>query len=242
MTDQATFLRLSAYLDNELSEHERRTVEALLRRDPDAAATMAELQALQIDMLRAFASEPTARLDGGATAPTVAPPLRRRHRGGRALTAGAALAASVLIGVWVAQEPSQDRLERTFPDPASSAIAAIFETARTGEIRRVGDATIIVMGTFVAASGAPCREFERSEADRPAIAIGLGCREPSGEWRIASFDVNTPERAADGRFRPASSGARDDVGALLERLGAGRALSPKEEARLISSTWSSSID
>ncbi|MBT0993451.1 anti-sigma factor [Cellulomonas sp. DKR-3] len=74
MRDDETRELLGAYALDAVSDDERRAVDALVARDPDAAAELAELRAAAADLATALAAEPPADLRGRVLAAAAATP------------------------------------------------------------------------------------------------------------------------------------------------------------------------
>lgn len=275
--DDRLFERLSAYLDGELAGPDKAAFERRLETDPDLAAALADLTALGGDLRAAFAVEPAAGASDPPWAAVADPPLAPRRAGarrgggrGEALRRGAArpaawraaaaaaLALAVGLGAWRAwlPEAAQNSSDRF----ALGAIQTdhplwpVLESQPTGSEVGVGKASVVVVGTFFAADGAPCREIERLDVEGAGTAtiagLAIACRTgqgPSnrGAWEMVfASETSAPAASAPSdAIAPASGAGPDSLDRRLEQaldqLGAGPALGAQEEARLIEAGWDS---
>ena len=95
------------------------------------------------------------------------------------------------------------------------------------------------MLTFRDEAGHPCREFEIA-GDRPGeLEFGIACRRSSdGVWHVPIVVAAQPtDTTPESGFAPASGPAGDALEATLDALGAGPAITPEEEARLLELGW-----
>ena len=88
---------------------------------------------------------------------------------------------------------------------------------------------VTIVGTHVTEAGMICRAF--SVAERAGGMAGLACREEEG-WRLRAAVA----RAGGGGYQPAS-GLDPVIGEVLERLGAGPALSAEDETAARRRGW-----
>jgi hypothetical protein len=168
--------------------------------------------------------------------------LPRRGGGGRPVAwAPAAMAACLALALGFgagfsarAPLPPSPQAGALSVGAASGAALAAFETAASGAERD----GLRLAASFRDGSGRPCREFETLAADGLPAAAGVACREGEG-WRVlAMAAVAAPQTGpGDGAYAPAGGDGPDALGALLDVLGAGPALSPEEEAALIAGGW-----
>lgn len=247
--------RLSAYRDGELSPSEAAEVEERLRADPllrdrmDAFdAVDASLRRLGDDMLRDADVQSSAstvdrvdRIDAAARGrPTRAvrsggPSLRRRSPRAT-LALAASIAAPLAIAGWLLTggDGAPQRLI-VGPVPSDGVLARVLESEPTGGARRDGETVVVPLATFIDAAGRACREVERAETT--AIDVAIACRAADGGWTIeASQRVDLAEEL-DPNLAPAAGAEDDALASALDRLGAGPALSPSEEAALLARSW-----
>jgi hypothetical protein len=241
---------LMAYADDELDPVRRKEVEALLERDPEARAMVRKFRE-STDLLKGGLDTvleqpiPQRLIDAiGATAPSSnpnivelpIPPARAR----RTFWPGFAAAASLVVAVGLVG--SILLLDRAGPPgtdvAATQALQQALERLPSGTVLETDDGVRVTpVLTFRASDGRVCREFER---ETPAAhTIGVACRDEAERW-VAEVEVErdtTPDGNAEDAYLPAG-GAEDPISELLDRLGAGTALSAEEESRLRETGWS----
>jgi hypothetical protein len=241
---------LMAYADGELDPVRRKEVEALLERDPEARAMVRKFRE-STDLLKGGLDTvleqpiPQRLIDAiGATAPSSdsnivelpIPPARPR----RTFWPGLAAAASLVVAVGLVG--SILLLDRAGPPgtdgAATQALQQALERLPSGTVLETDDGMRVTpVLTFRASDGRVCREFERETPG--SHTIGVACRDEEERW-VAEVEVErdtTPDGNAEDVYLPAG-GAQDPISELLDRLGAGAALSAEEESRLRETGWS----
>ena len=244
--------RLAAFVDGELSPEDAAEVVMHLASDPIDQAYVDELMALNVIIADAYDTplhEPvppeilaTIAANGEPTAkeaPVVSLAGFRRSRrfatwGGAALAAGIAVflvapglqspdLADVALGLIVADHPQ------------SLALSEL----ETGATRKIGDdAEISITASFRTSSKGVCREFAVHHETEPNLVSGIACpaADTPGGWVVeASVAVLSNDNATT--FTPASGESSDLVGDFLDKVGAGRALTPDEEVDARSNGW-----
>jgi len=243
---------LMAYVDNELDEERRVEVEAVLARDAQARDLVERFRrSAQVlgEGLDEVLREPVpqrlvdaARGEGRgagvvALRPAAPKPLAE-HWPGLAAAASVILTAGVLVGAWLfggAEDPvdvlAADPLQRALENRPSGAVLVFGE----------GSGQVVPMLTFRAADGRPCREFEREIGN--SGTFGVACRSAQGRW-VTQIEMQRQLLTSDAsveHYVPAA-GAGDPLSDVLDRLGASAALTPQEEAVLLSTGWEATPD
>lgn len=221
---------LSAYLDGELDEAQRRQVEALLAADPGARQRLARMQRADALLRAAFplpadgAADPLAARILGSKAPQRPAAGRARYRRTTLLTAMAAGLAALAVG-------SALLLGRGTGSRADAALQAALDQLPSGSERIDGDRRIRPLLSFRADDGRWCRVYARQSAS--AGEEGLACRDERG-WQLLAQDAGS----ADGSLHPAGSSAAID--SRMQQLGNGPTLEADAERQLIAQGWRSS--
>ena len=186
------------------------------------------------------------RQPSAEAAEPASPPAPRWRKWAAPAAIAAAIALTVnlgglLFGGWFADDWGQ----RNLGDPTHLGVAALdgplhgpLERAASGELSEDGVRPSL---TFRAADGRPCREFEIERPNSDKLELGVACRSPEGRWRVEAMayaPLQTPETPSGGGYSPASgaTGGATFEG-VLDALGAGPALTPDEEAALLSQRW-----
>jgi hypothetical protein len=231
--------RLAAFADGELSPEEAAQVAMHLADHPADQAYVDEVMAANATLAAAFAApldEPVPpRLLAAAGAP-VATVVPLRRRGGAALglgLGGLALAASVAVAalLWPAAPV------RLSPGavPPGSALARALDTLPSGVPADLEGRPAMILASLPV-DGGFCREVERVDRDAALLELALACRIEGG-WRVALVLAEPLlETSADG-FVPAGGVETAGLGPFLDRLGAGMALTPAEEAAAMADGW-----
>ncbi|MBP0465894.1 hypothetical protein J5Y09_18355 [Roseomonas sp. PWR1] len=215
VTDETLLL----FVDGLLPDAEAEAIAAAIESDP-ALAERAALLAEGRDAARgAFADTLAEPVPAHLVAAAMAPAAGNDNRPGWRRT-GFGLLAGVAAGFALALSlPSGDGDGMLTP----RILAALDSRAGT-----VGGG-VVVAGTHATEAGMICRAF--TVAERAGGMAGLACREENG-WRLRAAVA----RAGGGGYQPAS-GVDPLIGEVLERLGAGPALSAEEEAAARRRGW-----
>lgn len=243
MTHTWTESEIAAFMAGRLHGADAERIAAALERDADAQAAaerMGEADALDDVLRAAFAAAPGEEPPAALRAALLADPgkvavLPRRPRSGRipaALAAGLALAAGFGAG-WGLRSPDAPAAPAAIAvGPATGGARLALDVARSG----VAQGGIAPTATFRDGAGRICREFDALDVGGAPQAAGVACRE-GADWRILLLAEHPEAPGTDDGFAPAGAAAADPIGAFLDRLDAGPALSPDEEAALISRAW-----
>lgn len=125
-----------------------------------------------------------------------------------------------------------------------SALERLLETKATGvsealPVAALGaqkDVTLIL--TFRDRQQRPCREFESAPRGTSNLDVAVACRNVDGGWTIeGAARVTATTEKAPPDFRPAGGNGVLALESVLKVLGASAAISPDDEAALISSGW-----
>lgn len=247
---------IAAFMAGRLDGADAERIALALEDDPAAQAAAERLETAAPPhpadaMLRAAFAAPMAepapaRLAAAVLAePGKVASLPRRGGGARPMTwAPAAMAACLALALgfgagFSLRGPADAPQTLAAAAPlsvgaASGAALAAFETAASG----AEGAGLRLAASFRDGAGRPCREFEALGADGLPAAAGVACREGEG-WRVLAMAAVAAGPAAPGGdgYAPAGGDGADTLGAMLDALGAGPALSPEEEAALIAGGW-----
>lgn len=211
---------IGAFVDGELSEIERRRVEAALVDNP--------VLAQQVEAERRLRTLLKARFDPISEAPvperleqTVREgakvvPLPRRS--GWAAPQWAAIAATLVLGLLLGRQlhPERDPLLATGP------LAQALETQLASA--QPPNASVRIGLTFKAHDGAWCRTFEQKRLD------GIACRQ-DGSWRLRQLSAG-PEQVTE--YRQARSGG---IAAEAQDMAADAPLDAEQEHVAVASGW-----
>jgi hypothetical protein len=202
--DDAT---LMAYVDGELAPDAVAAVEAAVAADPALADRVGRLRMLRTRLRAAYApvlDEPVperlvAALSPASPVPRTplpAPAARESPSSRRRLPRWLAMAASLVLGVMLAQW-----LPRPSPLPLDDDLVARGALARALEQQLAGEVAEVATGiSFRGRDGRYCRTFQPG-ATTPGFA-GLACRQPEG-WRVEVLAASASGRS--GELRTASS-------------------------------------
>jgi len=227
--------RIAAYVDGELTDEARATLEREASIDPALAARIAREQGLRMRLTRAFEpvlAEPIPeRLQAAVSAAvTIGEPARRAAR--FTVPQWGALAASLLLGVIVgAKFLGGDPMLTT--SGAGLTAGGALESALTSQLpaRAAGRDAVIVGLTFKARSGEFCRTF--TARTREPFA-GLACRD-SERWRIDALAAMPP--VAGGDVRAAGSALPSEILAHVTDRIEGEPLDAEAEADAQARGW-----
>lgn len=237
--------RLQALVDS--GEQARRAFDATLEAPLPPALIAAILQAPLPAPVRAAApAAPASARRPEAAAPGPGGRLRGWLGLGRSGFGGAAAFASLallalggLIGYQLhAPGPGAAPLASAGELLRQPALAVALETAPSGRRLRAGGDKIELVASFAGADGRFCREFSASHpAPIEQDEVGVACREPDGQWRVA-FVQRAPQQA--GAYRTAGDALHEAVDAYVSRHLPGGALSAAQEQALLLRGWSGS--
>ncbi len=155
-------------------------------------------------------------------------------RPGRPALVATAAAALVLMGLAIGR--------MAWSPPGDIDLTVALETRTSGPVDTgEGPARLLLVGTFLASDGRPCREYEILDDAARSQTRGLACRSGSGVWTDEVVHVSrlaAPVDRSDGAFVPAEGGGTSAIlDPTLDRLGAGMVLTPSEEDALIRRAW-----
>lgn len=240
---------LAAFADGELSPEDAARVVMHLADHPADQAWVDDLMASNALLARAYAAplaEPvpdrfrdlilpeTAVKDTGAKVIPFRARLRRAlpAMGGLGLAAAAALAAVVVM----TQPGTDDARLAAGPVPADSVLGRALDGQQSGTATPFGSGELTILATLPAANGY-CREFEVMDGSASRLDLGLACRSGEG-WTV---DVALTEALVNDPGDDGFTSASGDEAATLDRWltarQAGMALTPEEEAALITGGW-----
>lgn len=218
VTDETLLL----FVDGLLPEAEAETIAAALETDPELAERAALLVEGRDAARGAFADALAEPVPTGLIAAAMAPVAENDNRPGWRRT-GIGMLAGIAAGFALAFAlPSGEGDGMLTP----RILAALDSRGGT-----VGGG-VTVVATHVTEAGTVCRAF--SVAERAGGMAGLACREEEG-WRLRAAVA----RAVGGAYQTAS-GVDPVIGEVLERLGAGPALTAEEEAAAGRRGWTPS--
>lgn len=227
--------QIAAFVDDELDTAARARVAEASLRDPEIAARIAAERALR-ETLRAHfaplanASVPQDWIDTirNATAEPVVAHLdaARARRGWRGPWAGAAIAASLVIGVAIGAQWHRSGPVVAGPGGlyASGDLARALDTQLAAA---QAGAPIRIFGTFRRQQGDLCRVFAG------AVASGIACHGDAG-WRMEQVRPGVgPE---SGAYRQAGS-AQGDLMAAAQAMAKGDPLDAEQEHAALQHDW-----
>lgn len=244
-----------AYADGQLPAERRAHVEALLARDEDARRMLDRFEGTRAaiaPLASEWMAEPVPRSMVETILRHPSAPSRPEPREGQAsvqpatavarpaaneswfssriaLAASIALAVGLVAGQWFGERWGGQ------PDPWAQ-LAHTLQTVPSGQPMSAASGSATVLGTFRAADGRICREFEQQRRER--LVHGLACR-TDGNWVV---QVSWDRGPADGPneqaqvFTPASD-EPDTLQAVLDAMQLGPTLDAGEERALIEKGW-----
>jgi hypothetical protein len=237
---------LMAYLDGELDNAARASVEAAMVAEPELARRVARQRALR-EQLR-------ATFDPTLTEPIPERLLAAARGGSKQASAGrvesfrrgaarpwawpqwGALAASLILGVLIAPllhrtpAPSPLQIDRTGV-LASGVLAQALSQQLAGD--QSTSAPVRIGISFRSQSGAYCRTFELLE---PGAVAGVACRQRQS-WRLQALAAAGASPSGAGAYQPAASHMPAAIERTVEGLIAGDALDAKAEAAARGRGW-----
>lgn len=214
MTDDIEFETLSAYVDGELPEAERRRVEQVLAVDPAKRSEVRRLRENTSLVRAAFnealtAEAPQHVVDAINAAVThsirdtmITEPRRAKHAFAFWPTALAASLAAVVVGLATSYLVTDYRIEQRMAQLASgreadqilrdSTLSAALEQQISGQAVKWtnpdtgASGRITPVRTFKSKTGQWCREFDSvlTREEQSEMRRGIACREPEGTWKI----------------------------------------------------------
>ena len=247
-------IRLSAYLDGELSPEDMAATEAMIAEDEAVAARLEALAAAQADFDAAASEIDDVPMSAGLSAliddleigavgndapsNVVAFPFWKRAGAfvekHRAIAAGVVVAAGTMTLTTAIpdQVASVDTLSGTYY--ADSGLGQVLEVAASGTQNDIGNgATVTPRFTFASDDGF-CRvaDVSSSRTDGRLVA----CRAENA-WRIAIATFGEAPSTSRGAYRTASAAGSQSVEAFLDAAMSDAPLDLAVEADLISSDW-----
>jgi len=227
--------QLMSYVDGEASAETRAEVEAALAADETLRRRLAEERRLRRHMANLYApalTEPVPdRLTGlfrGEETNVVA--FKRPNPAPspwRWLATAAAVAASLVLGVFVGQQldmrqaGAQEASMLRAQGPLATALQTELASSQSAA------APIRIGISFTGPAGQPCRTFETADA------AGLACRS-DGEWRLALLASTPSPRASE--YQQAGSAAGLVMSAAQEMI-VGEPMSAAQERQARDAGW-----
>ena len=248
---------LMAYADGTLDSEAQEAVEARLAESPELRDLVERMQRSAELLAEAFdapmkEAPPQALIDTILGEQSNVVSLGRRQSrgtwgqwGGLSIAASIALAVGIGIGSWVLG-PGTGLQGNTYlavgPVPQDSVLHQVLETRPSGDALTLGSGgqKMVTVLTFRDGAGRPCREVEMVHADLTDLPaeVGIACRDGGGTWIMEGAVEVAVDLVRDGEtFRPVAGPDAETVEAVLEAIGAGPALSPDDEARLLENGW-----
>jgi hypothetical protein len=235
---------LIAYAKGAVTPERARQIERYLDGDTDARRVIEDFRRMQgltsgtsggqngEPARRRRNNAPMPKSPGPAVAPGLTKTARQSTPGKKATAVAAALTviAALGLGGFLLGQDEESPLALGRLSTIDTLSAALTRLA-SGTPDMAGDRAITVLMTFRDAERRACRKFEISDTSPTASRIAAVACQDSGAWRI--------EGAAwiDSELAPARSGGADPLAAVLNKLGAGEALAPEDEAALIGRNW-----
>ncbi len=239
-----------AYVDGRLGAAEEKAFEAQLAGDPELARRVAAHGWMTRQIVAAYGAPPGDELDealiarlGLAGDPVVSLDERRRHqraqhwrravRPGLAAAWGGALAASLVLGVFVgralAPPDGAIRMNAAGAISPGPVLAAALDRQLSGAAAGRDD-TVRIGLTFRSAQGI-CRSFVM-----PGGTSGLGCRE-NGHWVIPIVARPGGDAAPHGEYRLAGGEVAPAVMAEVDNRIVGEPLDSSAETAARNQGW-----
>lgn len=229
-----------AYVDGRLDGAERDAFEARMADDSALADGVAAHRWMARQIVAAYPvpawhegdQELASRLGLDPTNQESIVPIsahRARQTGWKAAWIPTALAASLVLGVFIGQTPSApDEALLAFREGqpfASGQLAESLSHKLSGE-----DGVVRVSFSFRTKEGM-CRAFRTAQG-----LSGVGCRAGSG-WAVPIHEAGNPGAADAAEYRLAGGDVAPSVLAAVDRMMLGEPLSLYEEARLRKTEW-----
>lgn len=236
---------LVAYLDGQLDDAEIAAIEAALPRDAALRArldVLARASELAQRCLEPVLREPVPPALIAAIWRAPDPRVRTPRSGFAArlthwLAPGPRLAIASLALVvgagWLVLRPGGGALD-SGDLIAEGALSLALDTATSGETLHTREATLSLLGSFVAADGRACRAFEQRRGRDDTLAVA--CRDIAANgWRVA-FAQHAPVRDSPG-YQPAGDPRAEAADSFLRETLRATALDAGEERGLIERGW-----
>lgn len=254
---------LMAYVDGELGEEDRRSVEMHIGEHPGAASRLAVFQSTGRVLGELFGAPiqdavPQRLYDAatgvpGATMGNVVSieKLRAARTPKLAMlwATAAALVAVVAAGTatrfWektggtvntafdIAAFVDQDAIARGGLEKALESVPSNTETALTIDAVRAAFKPVF---TFASAAGGYCRQYELS-SERDVRLAGVACRRDDGAWHVELHAPIAMGAATEGKIAPAGGKSSEKIDNLVDKLISGDVLGPDQESKLLQEGW-----
>lgn len=237
---------LSAFLDDELSEHELELVCEALRADPELSDRLAQMATVDHRLAKTYSAiddypmpqavtdllaqaeqdaQTSSPANGGATS-VLAFPDRQTARRQSLKYPGMAVAAALVLGLGLFQLLAGDAGEQW------QSVADTLETAPSGSVQQLSDGRSLTPRlTFQNPRGVYCRQYQLQSAEQ--VSENIACRDAEGWNLVAQSEVASAPDAAG--YQPASGGSVLDE--ELDQLMAGPALTAQQERALLGRGW-----
>ncbi|MDP5217295.1 zf-HC2 domain-containing protein [Ruegeria sp. 2205SS24-7] len=236
--------RLAAFADGELSPEEAAEVVLHLADHPPDQAYVDNVMAANEALSQAFAAplgDPAPQaientiLGAKQTAEIVRFPMRP------SVWVGAALAAALALAVFTGPSfftPAQPPRLAVGPISGGSSLSEALNSLPSGvPWAQDADQELLILATLPIAEGF-CREFEVIDHADARIDLGIACR-TSDTWMVeVTLSEPLASSGTEDGFVTASGAEMQGLLPFLDRLGAGAALAPDDEAALIARGWS----
>jgi hypothetical protein len=235
-----------AYVDGELDDATRASLEVAMATDSDLAERVARERRLRARLRSEFdpvLGEPIPERLLAAAQGTAAKArtgniiwLKRLPARDWSWPQWSAMAASLILGVLIApllrDEPSEGPVGiRDGKVLASGALAhALSEQLASNQVT---NAPVQVGVSFLSRNGDYCRTFMLR--DKSAVA-GLACRE-GGSWRLRALAATDRATSGSGEYRPAASSLPPAIEQSVDELIVGDPLDAKGEAAAREKGW-----
>lgn len=228
---------LRAAFDAPMQEPVPAAIAAALGLGPRVATGSAEASPLRVPDAR-----DARRSSGRALRQTSRRGARRAGQGTVGRWLAGALAASIALGVGIIGGRLTAPLPAEAPDVLAlgwhandDTLGRALETLPSGSVDAAGQVRLLL--SFRDGRGRFCREFETVADPTHPASMGIACRAVDASWSLEVIAATAPETGRDAGYRPASGMAEDVLGAALDTMNAGPALTAEDEAALIASGW-----
>lgn len=236
--------RLAAFADGELSPEEAAEVVLHLADHPRDQAYVDNVMAANEALSQAFdaplddpASQAIENTILGAKQTAEIVPFPKRP----SVWVGAALAAALALAVFTGPSfftPAQPPRLAVGPISGGSSLSEALNSLPSGVPTAQGaDQELLILATLPIAEGF-CREFEVIDHADARIDLGIACM-TADTW-VVEVTLSEPlaSSGTEDGFVTASGAEMQGLLPFLDRLGAGAALAPDDEAALIARGWS----